>query len=566
MNSGENFIGTSMQPVAKYLAESRKITVPEYQRSYAWTDEEVSQLWSDILDAINNHRAEYFIGPIVVKNNKNGEVDLIDGQQRITTTLIILSVLRSLFKNNNQIERADLLANWFFGQKDIVTLQTEEKFRMNEENSIIYREFISKDKELIEINRELKKYQKKNSNFLLLSSYLLLRSLIVEYVGNDFNKDKLLKLLDYLQKNVKILILSVNDEADAYQIFETLNDRGRSLDTLDLLKNHLFSKAKSSLPEVKQNWAILKENLLDSDPKNRFLSHLWSSLHGRGTNSGLFRAIRDEIASNQDAINFSYQLANASRVYEALHSGSSPIWDEYPEEVRKNINTLRLLDAQQALPVMLSAYEKFDTEEFRKLTRILVVMAVRYNFIGEERTGVAANYYSELSKPIRLGEMKKASHIFNHLKPIYPNDASFRDAFKVKSISDSKKARYILAEIENYASGSEKIVNSDPDEVNLEHVMPKKPNQNWGKDITNIDSEEYSYFVNRIGNLALVPKSMNKTSGAKSFNDKKLMLFSKCNEFRTTLSIANYVKWDKEKIEARQEFLADLAVKVWRYS
>ena len=565
MTQAENIIGTSMMPIGKYLTDSKKNSVPEYQRSYAWTEDEVSQLWIDLADSIRNLRSEYFIGPVVVKNVKAGESELIDGQQRITTTLIIISVLRAIFRENGDSQRADLLTTWFFGQKDIQTLQTEEKFFMNEENGFLYRNYISKEVGLSQITIELAKHQKNSSNYLLLHAYITLFALVKQHMGDIFDDKKLLGIVTYLKEKVKILILSVSDEADAYQIFETLNDRGRSLDTLDLLKNHLFSKAKSGLPEVKQKWAALKENLLDADPKNRFLNHFWTSLHGRTSTTGLFRSIRDQISSAQEAISFANQLAGSSRIYEGLRSGSSPLWNEHSAETKKNINILRLLDAQQALPILLAAYDSFSKEEFKKLTELLVVMAVRYNFIGEERTGVAANYYSDLPKPIRAKDITKAAQIFKELKPIYPGDNSFFDAFKVKSVTDTKRARYIFAEIENSISPTEKIVNSDPDEVNLEHVLPKNVNQHWSTRDTDVEADEHRDFVNRLGNLALVPKAKNKKAGAKSFDEKKGELFSQCQEFKTTFDICNFDKWNRAAIEKRQEYLATLAVKTWKY-
>lgn len=554
-----------MVPIGKYLSDSKKNTVPEYQRSYAWTEDEVSQLWVDLIDSINNHRSEYFIGPVVVKNGSPGESEIIDGQQRLTTTLVIISVLRAIFRENGESERSDLLTNWFFGEKDIMTLQIEDKFLMNEENGVVYRSFISKEVGISQVAAEQARHQKKSSNYLLLNSYVTILGLVREYMGEEFDGTKLLQIVNHLKERVKILVLSVSDEADAYQIFETLNDRGRSLDTLDLLKNHLFSKAKSGLPEVKQKWAVLKENLQDSDPKNRFLSHFWSSLHGRTSASGLFRAIRDQIASAQDALSFSNKLADSSRIYEALRSGSSPIWNDHSIETRKNIDVLRLLDAQQALPILLAAHDVFQIDEFRKLTRLLVVMAVRYNFIGEERTGVAANYYSDLPKPIREKKITKTAQVFRELKPIYPGDSSFFDAFKVKSVADTRRARYLLAEIENSISPTEKVVNSDPDEVNLEHILPRNINQHWRAEDTGVAADEHRDFVNRIGNLALVPKSKNKKAGSKSFSEKKDDLFSGCEEFSTTVGVCEYDVWNRDSIEDRQNYLASLAIKAWRY-
>ena len=549
-----------MLPISKYLATSKIVKVPEFQRSYAWTEDEVSQLWDDVVEAIENKRGEYFIGPIVVKNSGDF-LELIDGQQRLTTSLILISIIRRMFRFSGDNERADWFRNKFFGEQDVMTLKTSEKFFMNEENNDIFRTFVIADATKDQIKERQRNYLKKNSNYLLLQSILSLWDLVENHIASD--EDKLLELHSYLFEKVKILVLSVQDEADAYVIFETLNDRGRSLDTMDLLKNHLFSKSKSYINEVKEKWSLVKENLLEIDPKNRFLSHFWSSYYGRSSRTGLFRIIRDQISSAQEAVSFSNKLATSSRIYSALQNPSSSYWDSHEQETRKHILTLRLLDSQQSLPILMAASDKFEVNEFRKLSHVLVVMAVRYNLICEGRTGVSSNYYSEIPKKIRSGEYSKSAHVFRHLKPIYPSDGEFRSSFITKTLSDTKRARYLLIEIENRLSGEEKVVNSDPEKVNLEHVMPKNGNQFWTYEITNIDNESKSYYVNRLGNMALVSKDKNKRVGSKSFDEKKEQLFSLQTEFKLTQFILNADIWDKEAIDTRQELLADEAVKTW---
>ena len=253
-----NFIETEMLPISKYLATSKILKVPEFQRSYAWSEDEVSQLWDDVVEAIENNKNEYFIGPIVVKNNKES-LEVIDGQQRLTTSLILISIIRRVFRFSGDNERADWFRNEFFGKQDVVTLKTSEKFFMNEENNETFRSFVIADSTKENIKTEQKKYLKKNSNYLLLQSILTLWELVENHIGSK--NEKLLELHNFLYEKVKVLVLTVQDEADAYVIFETLNDRGKTLDTMDLLKNHLFSKSKSYLPEVKEKWSIVKEKL-----------------------------------------------------------------------------------------------------------------------------------------------------------------------------------------------------------------------------------------------------------------------------------------------------------------
>lgn len=558
-----NSITTDMLAVGTYLTNTKQLKVPEYQRSYAWTDDEVVQLWDDLIESIDSNRTEYFIGPMVLKKKDSGPIELIDGQQRLTTILIIVSIFRKIFRQTGDNHRADVLKHKYFGTEELATLTLSEKFLMNEENGDVFRKYISAEVDPDTIRKAQNKFQKKQSNYLLMQAILTLREKISAWLGTGDELKKMISVLTYIEEQTKILALSVEDEADAYTIFETLNDRGRSLDTLDLLKNHLYSKSRSKLDEVRSNWQSVKENLSEVDSKNRFIDHFWLSVHGRTSKPGLFRTMRDAIPDTKRAVDFSKSLAEASRTYAALYNPSSPAWDKYNATTRKNILALQLLDVQQALPILLAAKEHFIPLEFQKLTTILVVMAVRYTFIGEERTGVISNYYADIPRRVRSRELLKASHISSHIKPIYPSDASFIAAFGKKSISESKRARYILAEIENNQSSTEKVVNSDPEYVNLEHVMPRNPNQHWTQSVTGIPDDERKEYVNRIGNLVLMPKSANKLAGSKDFKSKQ-QVFAQTKEFSTTIELGKYTKWNKKAIETRQAKLAELAAKTWK--
>jgi hypothetical protein len=436
---------------------------------------------------------------------------------------------------------------------------------MNDENGETYRQYIGAEVALDVVKKAYQGMSKGQSNRLLLEAALSSYEQLAEYQGDSFDRDRLIRLLEYITEHVKVLVLSVEDEADAYTIFETLNDRGRSLDTLDLLKNHLYARAKSNLSEVRSKWTAVRENLADVDPKNRFLHHYWTSMHGQTSSNSLFRNIRGEITTSASAVAFSGQMAKAARIYEALQNNGSAFWDDYAPEVRKHIASLRLLDSQQALPILLAAQPVFEKDDFVRLCRLLVVMAVRYNFIGEKRTGVLSNYYSDAARKISSKDYKKPSQVAVALRPIYPTDAEFKDAFLFKESKDARRVRYILSEIEAHISNyTVTAVEADPAKVNLEHILPKKTNQHWTQKITGIAVDDYGSYTNRLGNLALVTKSKNKAAGSKSFSDKKADILVG-SEFSTTRKAAEAAIWNAEAIEARQAYLATHAVKTWSY-
>jgi hypothetical protein len=193
----------------------------------------------------------------------------------------------------------------------------------------------------------------------------------------------------------------------------------------------------------------------------------------------------------------------------------------------------------------------------------LVIMAVRYNLIGELRTGVLANYYVDVPRKIRSGEVTKSAKVFREIRPIYPSDIEFKDAFLTKSIRNAEKARFILVKIENSVNKDTRQVITDPKKVSLEHILPKNPSREWANTLRSVGEQldEYTY---RIGNLALLSATDNKRGGSKNFETKKTMLFTKENQLSYTRMIADYSLWLKEDIDDRQRKLAEQAVKVWR--
>lgn len=560
------YITSDTLPIGQFLSTVSALKVPTFQRSYAWADDEVIQLWTDLIEAIDTSQAEYFLGPMVLKK-KNSHFEIIDGQQRIATIYAILSGIRNILIENKDDQRADWFSTEYFGKRDVNTLELLSKFQMNEVNDPIFQKYIVAHTDENSVINATKGLLKKDSNYLLLRAINTTRDLLKkrqnDFSGQYFDLTTLLSIHTFLKNHVYVLLLTVADEADAYMIFETLNDRGRGLSTMDLLKNHIFDKAGRNLDTVKAHWTVLRDNLSDIDPNDRFLYHYWTSLHGRTSKPQLFRLMRKYITSPKTAVEFSKNLSEASKLYAALSSSSSPYWGEYDQNTRDNLEVLNLLDAQQALPILIAAAQEFEPSEFSKLTYILVVMAVRYNLIGELRTGVLANYYADIPKKIRTGTLTKSAKVFREIKPIYPSDEEFEQAFADKVLRDAKKARFLLIEIEKYISGSKLQVVRDTRKINIEHILPRNPSQEWADTLKSIDNDDIQKYTYRLGNLALVSAAPNKGMGSKGFDVKKRGIYRKEDLYFTHL-IDQYPTWLKNDIEDRQIKLAQVAVKVWR--
>ncbi|ACL63339.1 DUF262 domain-containing protein [Methylobacterium nodulans] len=555
------FIQTAHELVGDLLSRQIHYHVPEHQRDYSWTEDEVSQFWEDIWEG-SKRDSEHFLGPAVVRTIPPGHsYEIIDGQQRLTTTLILLAALR-----NSYLERGDSLGgtlqSTYFGHIDRRTRETIPKFTMNSTNNETFKNFIAEIKPMKDFENAEKNRKTKLSNKRLLQAYIFLKGKVDELTmaSGTFSSAPLADIEDFLKEKLSVIQIVVSDEADAFALFETLNERGIELSILDLLKNHFFKVADKSRETVKQRWFETLSNL-DENVGSKFIRHYWVSKNGRVQAGRLYRVLRDSAKNKADVLRLSEDLLHDSRLYSALTVSDDELWDGRPQQVRDDISTLKLLNASQCLPVLLAAHRKMEDGHFDRVLHLMMVMAVRYSLICQYRTGALEIAYADIAHKISSGELRRAGAVRRELSDLYPRDDDFRSHFCSREIKTAKHARFLLRALDATSTGGIISPVSDAASVNLEHIAPKTKNQHWS--IGDLKGESYEGWVYRIGNQALLEKTLNHSIGNGSFTEKKVA-FSQ-SQIALTKPVADRDSWTTAEIQARQVQLADLAVKCWRY-
>ena len=150
--------------------------------------------------------------------------------------------------------------------------------------------------------------------------------------------------------------------------------------------------------------------------------------------------------------------------------------------------------------------------------------------------------------------------LFNRLKGVLPNDTQFKSSFAAATVSKAYLARYYLQALEQQNGGEndpELVPNPNSEVINLEHVLPQRPSVAWSQ----IPAEEQVLLIKKIGNLALMKTRINTNAGNDGFTFKKKSY--KKSKFKLTSMLAKETKWNRDSIESRQSYLADLAVATW---
>lgn len=569
-------VETNLQSLEDQLKQFDKIKIPQYQRSYDWGENEVATFWADIRESMNQDRESYFIGPIVTKLSSERELELIDGQQRITTSLLILSAIRRLFieeyektKNIKLHDYSKILEKRFVLSDSLEDENNgENRYLMNEENMPVFDDFIVEYKTDEEVRVKKDSFRKEHTNFKLLNAYLIIRDNLRVELGEFFDEEFLKNIVKYVFSKLKLINIKVGDESDAFLIFETLNDRGKALDTIDLIKNVMFSKVKgSNFERVKKNWIVMQSNLDKADNPNEFLSSLWMSQADKFTKTNIFDDIKKRISkSEHEVVKFSELLVQFSEVYNAVRNTKDEFWIKYDQDVRKKIGDLKQIKAKAVTPILMAAAVKFTPEEFKKLISNLLVIQVRYILISEASTQKYSSALAKIPKRIFDGGLIKARQVYETLNEagIYISDLDFKEAFSNVSITDTTKVKYLLSEIEHSLTTKDRIVNPDGNIVNIEHLVPKSESEEWPEEKTKIEADDYTRQVNRLGNLFLTNAKLNGKMKQYGFEKKIAILFSKPCEFETTKGLESKADWTLDSIVKRQKYLAKLAVSTWR--
>jgi hypothetical protein len=541
------------------ILHNRNLSVPIYQRSYAWEDEHVTDLFNDIETAIANSAPEYFIGSIVTTKNQCARAEVADGQQRLATVTILLAAIRDHFYEINDKERAESITADLLHKKDLKTLMLIPKLELNDVDNdfFINRVLLRPD----DPNRA--QIPTKSSHIGIDRAAALARDHVGRIARARDATARLIDLVEYLTDSVKVIWVRVPDDTNAFMIFETLNDRGLTLAITDLLKNHLFGLAGARLNEVQRSWVSMVsalESLQEDDIVLTYLRHYWSSRHGLVREKDLYADIKKRVNNQAQAVSFAAELERNAHLYAAVVNTTDSFWTMYGDTCRKHMEIINTLRMVQVRPLILSVLDSFKEAEIKSAIRSIVSWSVRFLIHGGLGTGAIESNNCQAARAVRDRSMVTAGQLYKNLKAIIPNDSQFREAFKTAAVSKAYLARYFLRALEQQARGDadpELVPNENSEVINLEHILPQNPSKAWNYLI----QDEQVLLVKRLGNLALMKKKINPRAGNDGFSFKK-RFFNK-SEYKLTTLIAKEAKWDRNSIEKRQAYLADLAVNTW---
>jgi hypothetical protein len=566
--SATNF-NTRNDTYRKLVGNGLTYRVPRFQRDYSWTEDEWDDLWQDILGTVKeNGEPAHYMGYLVLQTSDDKSFDIIDGQQRLTTlSIIVLAALRNLkrlVKEGREVDntqkRLDGLRQTYVGYLDPVTLVPQSKLTLNRNNDHYYQTY------LIPLVDQLPQRGFKASEHGLRKAFEWYDQRIRDHVKGDENPGReIAQLIDIMSDKLFFTVITVNDELNAYKVFETLNARGVRLSATDLLKNYLFSvlhregQHEHEIKTLDDRWEQIVGKLgAESFPD--FLRVHWIAHRSFVRQAELFKTIRSNISGKGDVFHLLSGLEGDMDTYLALISPDASAW---PPKSKDHAKTLRMFSVRQPFPLILAARRKLSDSDFESFLRAIVVLSFRYNIIGNRQTNEQERIYHAEADKVAKGEHSTFGAILEGLRSLYLSDDTFHAAFAEKAIVTSQSrsnriVRYILCTLESQATQAKHDFESDS--LSIEHICPQNPD---GLAWSEFSDEEAEAFAFRLGNMTLLETAKNRSLGNADFKTKREIY--NASIYSMTRSVAeDNAEWTPSRIEARQKSMAHTAKGLWK--
>ncbi|MFZ6801876.1 DUF262 domain-containing protein [Undibacterium sp. Di24W] len=565
----------SNQQSLKQFFSSKVFNIPKYQRSYAWEKQNVRELYEDIQEAIDT-KASHYIGTVVLAKTEDDELfNIVDGQQRITTLVMFISVI---IKKLQEKEDRDFYGRYYIKERNqfkLTPLERDKEFYFN----------------LLESKDDL--VPKNKSQRLILDAYSEMESIV------DLSIEAPLKFLKAIE-SLSILEFVEENESDAIRIFQTVNDRGRELSRMDKMKSLLFYFSNKYLSQ-KYDDAI--------NDKFGEIFELYDDIKLIGTDQKI--NVISSKSFNEDELLRHHHICFSEESYEPT---SQHVLDDVKHKLtslRKNTDTLLLdeylINYLNSLLEYIQAFKQIiartvDQADYYKLFSILGLSATYYPAITQlEKNGflgqilpdknisvlkmveiidvrvlkirdyqgkkhIAELAYSLNSEPWTIEEIQEWLIWFNSFEL---KDDRFRDYL---TTGDYYKQTGLLRtlfidyceRLTNKVYSIEKLKEIMKNEPTIEHILSQTPKfkpRSFGFK----DDDDFETNKNLIGNLTILEKKINSSIQ----NDdlvEKIVGYSKSafkitSIFATEFSITKSFK--KTDLEKRGQALVDDFVKRW---
>lgn len=553
-------ISVKKQNIMELLENSEKVfIIPPFQRNYEWEEIQCKELFEDIKLIANDKNKRHYLGNVVFyineENDLGEEYILIDGQQRVTTILIFLCALRDCDENGklpkniyrNYLEHG--IENSKFKTKLKQTLYDQDAF-----SALVLKESFDKNNKIF-----------RNYDYFK------------ELIKDEELKTPLTKLYKALKKieiaSIELVTkqLEAKDDLETVQrIFEKINSTGKPLTKGDLIRNFLLlTKNLQEQEELYKNyWLKIEKRLLSENISIFAKDYLVMKIFEDVNDSEVYKKFKQVFGEDGETKEkILKEMTKYSEYYSWILEPNKLLstQNKKKEIIKKLIEEIKYIGAIDFRSLLMLLLEKMYDEkniiELEKILKLLRDFLLRYRVVKVSRGGGGlTGVVTDLIKKISTNEIEcNYENIYfelsNSKNPSgkFPKDDEFKQALQ-ESV-DETYAKLVLSIIEKNEKPND--IPIDVSKITIEHIMPKKLNSSWEKDLGNDAVSIHEKFLKSIGNQVPLSKKWNSSLSNKVFIEKRRKYIEQ--QFSITREISDFEKWGEEELIKRNKDISERA-------
>lgn len=550
------------------LLKNSYYCIPRFQRKYVWSQKEVN----DFLNDIHENPANYFIGSLVLyiyqkEDNERKDVKgIVDGQQRLTTILLILMAISKTFYDLSRNVMDETLKAKIISSSNgtynnyIIRKDDDENVRhviISETSKLFLERIFNKDfSPNILNNNEIEKLTEEEKSILIAYSSII--NFLATITKNKNEEEQYETLYSFREKVFQLSIITVEliDLESAHIVFDSLNDRGKSIDTVDKTKSYILRLLKKSTLDTDSpltRWNNIQEKLNANYESSIFSDYLEayvkSIIPKEISKDSLFTTIKENIiCKNKDNANqFLTDLENNMKYYLAVYNQTcfEDIYDtsnDYIKSIKQRLAIMKLFSIKAHTSFIMHLLREFNLchlslKNIKNFMDMIVKFHFRYNVIYAYPGNTIRSYYRDFLKNMMSNTDNKNSILrelkFDAKKYNIHNFNEFEEKFKLKirysekEKSNRKLVRYILEEIDKSFINTSVIM--DYGKLTIEHLIPQS---------------NTNYDIEQIGNLIFVTTELQNKLKDKCLKEKIRILEQEgyFNNYNERLFLPNIIE------------------------
>lgn len=538
------------------LEGSRQFVVPRFQRTYCWEKRHWDDLWNDLVELYDDKKyREHFMGVIVtmpVEMQPHGvnKFLLIDGQQRLTTILLILACIRDLIGDDGDLaEKIDKLY-----------LQNQFTEESNRHKLLPTQIDVDSFRRILDCKEQIE------------SSISEVYTQFSRRLRTSNDERESLNLEHFLDTMIERLIFAsivIDKEDNPYRIFHSLNGTGEALTQSDLIRNHIFMHIDDSDQEIAYNdyWLPIQSEL---DKRNKLDNFMVDFVLKDGefiSRNSVYDTIRHATSQAKDPKKYVQDLLENLAIYFGYYLRLVDPINEKDRRLSRLLSRLNSLRTTTPYPFLLNLYHEVDTGKLSKprmcdILETIESFVVRRYFCRIHSRGLNLIFTRMYRSIVGEADIVRAAGQYLLVRK-FPTDEEFIDGwirYPVYGTGNQDRSRFVLESLETETKQNNEPVDLFHEDISREHIMPQTLSDEWRSMLGNDADTTHGNYVHTIGNLTLT--GMNESMGNKPFAFKKEVFAQ--SSFAMNKHFENCATWNADAIVQRAHQLGEYALRLWK--